>query len=83
MTTDIIEELDGLIKQAETENSHFYVSRVCKKAIAEILMLRSRPTYDAYHAVCQAYWKRVEEAKEKDVTAEMLECSKSDVQLRE
>ncbi len=58
---DIVEELDDLITRVDPN-----VSSICKKAIAEILMLRSRPTYDAYHAVCKAYWKRVEDSKKEE-----------------
>jgi hypothetical protein len=56
---DIIEKLDDLLKQAQTEKSHFYVASVCREAMEEIQELRGRPTREAYDAVCKAYWKRV------------------------
>ncbi len=39
--TDILDKLADLLKQAETERSHFYVASCCREAIAEIIRLRS------------------------------------------
>ena len=40
MSQDIIPKLNGLIRQATEERSHYYVKTVCEEAKTEIMHLR-------------------------------------------
>lgn len=47
-TDDVIAQLDGLIEQATTERSHFYVKMVAENAKREILKLRYLKAMEDY-----------------------------------
>lgn len=44
MDDDLLRDLEDLLKQAQTERSHYYVAACCRRAIEEIKRLRRAVT---------------------------------------
>lgn len=52
--SDITDDIMDLIKQATTERSHFYTAGVLKRALAEIIMLRTVVSAEALQSRSEA-----------------------------